>query len=166
MSLIPSIISIGSEPHLRTLWTVGFRTPSAIRTPQGGANFEKVGRTETYHCPRLDHARRSDIWCYREPIRQLEARSSCLRKQQRFVLEEVHLLALNLSIYVAIRFRRRHSSATKLEQESAGTTERRVGRPSARQVHTITNAAGCCPADIDRSRNTAQHRPKSIPGND
>jgi hypothetical protein len=33
-----------------------------MRTPQRGANFDKVGHTETYRFPRLSHAGRSDIW--------------------------------------------------------------------------------------------------------
>jgi hypothetical protein len=62
LSLIRSIIIIGSESHLRTFWTVGFRTPGVMRTPQGSADFDKVGHTETYHCPQLSHPGCSDIW--------------------------------------------------------------------------------------------------------
>jgi hypothetical protein len=77
LSLIRSIISISSESHLRTIGAVGFRPPGVMRTPQGGANLDKVGDTGTYRYPQLSHARRGDIWCYRQRYNVLPARGIC-----------------------------------------------------------------------------------------
>jgi hypothetical protein len=65
----------------------------------------------------------------------------------------MHLLTLNLTIDIAIRFHRYYFSSVQLEQESARLAERRAGLSLACQVHAVTYAPSRCPRNREAAPN-------------